>query len=283
MSEHETTRALDERAHQQAEQASARAALGTHRAAYASMAAAQRGNARGIGIAAVVLGLLTLWAVLGGYPVLAAVPGLPFLMCLLGLASSRSSADRNQGARLDLFERGLTVATPDRSWAVRYAEATVLQHLVRHTQYGRTLRTTYAYLLTDTEGRSVVLRDGFGGRMDALALATMPKPELARDFAGAPEWGPAIQRAVTEARLPEALDRVRAGEKVQFGPLWLTRSEIGAREKAVPWTEVEDVQVKDGVVSIRVAGRWSSLATATVSTIPNFFVFQELAARLLAA
>lgn len=263
--------------------AAAREGLGAHRAAYQSMAATQKRNLRGIGIAAAVLAVLTVLGAVSSAPLLAAVTGLPLLMCLFSLAVGSRTADLNEGARLDLFERGLTVATPERTWAVRYTEATVLQHLVRHTQHGQTLRTTYAYLLTDTNGKCVVLRDGVGGRMDALALATMPKPELARDFAGAPEWGPAIQQAVTDARLPEALARLRAGERVEFGPLWLTREEIGARKNSVPWTQVEEVQVKDGAFHVRVAGRWSSLAGTTVSSVPNFFVLQALAAHQLAA
>jgi hypothetical protein len=40
------------------------------------------------------------------------------------------------------------------------------------------------------------------------------------------------------------------------------------------------VRLKDGIVSVRVASQWSNLTTTAVSSIPNFFVFYELARRL---
>jgi hypothetical protein len=108
---------------------------------------------------------------------------------------------------------------------------------VRHTEYVLTRHITYAYLLTATAGKSVVLRDGRGGRMGVSPLVYMPNPEINADFLGASEWGPTIQQAVTDVCLPKELARLQAGERLDFDPLWLTQQEIGSRsrDRAVPW------------------------------------------------
>ncbi|MGW2813571.1 DUF6585 family protein [Streptomyces sp. NPDC001415] len=244
---------------QQVGAAAAREGLGAHRAAYPSIAQAQRQHVRRVQIAAGVLAVLVVICLATGYVPLAFVVGLPLLMCLYASVKYSGAASRNEGARLDLFEHGLTSAHRGAVRVVRYADTTVLQNNVRHTQYGQTTRITYAYTVTDTTGTQIVLQAGYA------------QPH---------EWGPAIQQAVTEAQLPQAVAQLNAGRRLEFGPLWLTPTEIGSGGKSTPWSQVEEVAVKDGFVRIRVAGRWSALSMTAVSRIPNFLVFRALADHL---
>lgn len=235
-----------------------REGLGGHQAAYPSIAPAQRRHLGRVRIATVVLAVLAVISVATGYPGLVILLGGPLVMCLIALVRYGRAADRNEGSRLDLYERGLTIAHRGHVRAVRYADTDVLQDIIRHTYNGMTTRISYAYTVTDTTGERVILRGG---------------------FADPQEWGPAIQRAVTVARFPQALARLDAGQRLDFGPLWMTASEIGSGGKSVPWQQVEEIAVKDGYVKVRVAGRWSSLTMTSVRLIPNFFVFRALADR----
>ncbi|MFC4908741.1 DUF6585 family protein [Actinomadura gamaensis] len=241
---------------QQIGELAARTDLGAHRAAYPSIADAQARHANRVGIAAIVLLVLCLLSLATGYPALVAILGVPFLMCLYAYFRYSQMAGRNRDARLDLFERGLTTAFGGQFRAVRYDSTSVLQDIVRYTRYGQTTRITYAYTLTDVGGEQVTLRGGFAN------------PE---------QWGPAIQQAVTDAQLPQAVARLQAGQRLEFGPLWLTPDEVGSGTKSVPWHQVDEVKVSNGLVSLRVTGKWLSLSTTSVSRIPNFFVFIAVA------
>lgn len=78
-------------------------------------------------------------------------------------------------ARLDLYERGLTVALRRRVHVVRYDTTALVQ-------------TPTAYTLTDITGEPVVLRVVPAGIRSS------------GEFRDAEMWGPAIQRAVRAAR-----------------------------------------------------------------------------------
>ncbi len=164
-----------------------------------------------------------------------------------------------EGARLDLYERGLVAALLGRLWAVRYDSTTVYQNIVRHMRNGHHIGTTYAYTLTDLAGTNFVVGDGISD------------PQ---------QWGPAIQRAVTDAQLPQALAALQAGHRLVFGELGMTWYEVGSPRKSAPWTQVNQVSISDGRLSVDVAGRWFALTSAMVSDIPNFLIFEALATHL---
>ncbi|MFF4405855.1 DUF6585 family protein [Streptomyces sp. NPDC001262] len=235
-----------------------REGLGGHQAVYPSIAPAQRRHLGRVKVVTVVLAALAVICVATGCPGLLFLLGAPLVVCLIALARYGRAADRNEGSRLDLYERGFTSAHRGHVRAVRYADTDVLQDNIRHTYHGMTTKISYAYTVTDTTGERVTLRGG---------------------FADPQEWGPAIQRAVTVARFPQALARLDAGQRLDFGPLWMTAAEIGSGGKSVPWQQVEEIAVQDGYVKVRVAGRWSSLTMTPVRRIPNLFVFRALADR----
>lgn len=178
-------------------------------------------------------------------------------------ADDRFSATRTgTDARLDLYERGLTVAVNGRIHVVRYDTTSVLQTSTQHLHdsAARVLRTTRTYALTDVEGERVVL---------------LGRPE----DSGAREWGPAIQRAVTHAQLPRALAALERGERLTFGDVWLTREQVGSGVVSARWPQVRQIDIKEGAISLNTDGNWHRLMPTT-STIPNLFLLCALVERL---
>ncbi|WP_240003222.1 DUF6585 family protein [Streptomyces cinnamoneus] len=170
----------------------------------------------------------------------------------------RSAAPKaGRDARLDLYERGMTVAVKDRIHVVRYDTTAVFQEIVPCQDEAGRVAT--AYTLTDVHGERVVL----GGR-----------PERG----GAPAWGSEIQRAVAQAQLPRALDALDEGRRLVFGDIWLSGEEIGSGEVAARWPLVRRTEIRNGLVEVVIAGTSHGFACA-VSEVPNLFVFWTLVER----
>ncbi|WP_431677192.1 DUF6585 family protein [Kitasatospora sp. KL5] len=250
------------------DEAAARAGLGARRAVYPG-AQSQSGSVGCAAAAVVVLGGIALALSLTAAAAMAVLPLGLLLLCLIGIPLERSTARKNSGVRLDLYDRGLTAVVKGRVHAVRYESTSVLQNTVRHTGVGG--YTSYEYTLTDVAGGKVVLR----GRADGVGEVAEPGK-----FTNPREWGPAVQDAVTRARLPAAIAALASDGRLEFGRLWLTRHEVGSARESARWHEIQEVKVFDGVIRLKVAGRWRALTSAAVSTTPNVFVFLALAERL---
>jgi len=189
------------------------------------------------------------------------VIGLPFaVMGAIGLLRGGLVDRRQTGMQLHLFAEGLVViGAGGRPSAFRWDGLTVLQNIVRHHVNGVYRGTTYRYTLTGHAGEPIVIGSG---------------------FAGAEQWGPAIQERVTRAQLPRAFEALQSGQALTFGDLTVNRDGIAAGRGSYRWAQVEGVEIKDGVVRIRVAGKWLAASATMVSQIPNFFVFHALAEHL---
>ncbi|MFC7219460.1 DUF6585 family protein [Streptomyces polyrhachis] len=236
----------------QVQEAAQRARLGAYRGGY-------QGGAGGIRVRlwlgtvlCALFGVAALAALVSGYPELAVAAGIPFLVFAVRMALSWR-VGTNAG-ELHLYEGGVVVVHKDRVRTVRYADSTVLDNTKRETQYGSTLATVYSFGLTDTEGRNLVIGSAYpGGEV----------------------WGPWVQQDSAAAQLPGALARLRAGEKIEFGLLWVTAGEIGTGKNSAPWQQVE-IDIKDGSITVRAAGRRGSLANSWVRLTPNFSLFHAL-------
>ncbi|MFC9288585.1 DUF6585 family protein [Streptomyces sp. NPDC057052] len=169
----------------------------------------------------------------------------------------RGPVARRAVARLDLYEHGITVARGGRIHAVRF-DTTV----VRRCRVLSTRGVTRALVLVDVDGERVVLRHG--------------------DFGRPREWWSGIRRAVTDAQVPRALAALGRGARLDFGPVWLTRTEVGSGGTALRWAQVQRIEVLNGSVAVRAAGRWQVWAAVTTG-IPNLCVFQALTEHLARA
>ncbi|MFE3826345.1 DUF6585 family protein [Streptomyces sp. NPDC059092] len=169
----------------------------------------------------------------------------------------RAGAVTGAGARLDVYEHGMTAATGRRIHVIRF-DVTV----VRRRRVLSSRGITRALVLLDVDGGRIVLRRGDFGR-----------PE---------EWWPEIRRAVTDAQVPRALAALSQGARLVFGPVWITRDEVGTGGTTLRWAQVRRIEVLNGLVTVRAAGRRQALTTVA-SGIPNLCVFRALAEHLAGA
>ncbi|MFD9948315.1 DUF6585 family protein [Nonomuraea sp. NPDC059023] len=148
---------------------------------------------------------------------------------------------------MHLFEHGLVVRLPDgRVQGLRWESVTVLKDVIDP------FRSVYS--LTDGGSAPVVI-DGF------------ERPE---------QWGPAIHGAVLRAHLPQARAALQAGNTVAFGEIAATQQALLTPAGVVPWPEISEIGVENGVASIKVRQQWRPLTTTHVRDLPNFLVLFTL-------
>ncbi|WP_405164013.1 hypothetical protein OG203_02500 [Nocardia sp. NBC_01499] len=240
-------------------QAASQAELGQHRSVHLAGPSPHRNDLRNAILAVVVLVPVTLVGVVTKAPwamfsaIGAAIFGLALLVVVL---QSRPYLVADRCLRLDLYERGLVAVQRGGLRVVRYANTSVRQSI---TTFQRTGRTEYRYRITDIAGAQVELR------------GNLEHPQ---------DWGPAIQSGVADAQTPMMWSTVQSGQRVEFGPFWMTLSEFGSARKSVPWNQIERIKIGDGSVVVAVVGQLLIMASAEVRDIPNFLIFRALAAHL---
>lgn len=253
----------------QVSQAAGAERLGAHRAAYIPEPVASSSRLPLL-VALTVVSALVMVIGLATGTIAMFVIGLPITLVLAPRCIREvyvNQRNQNVGRRratseLHLYDQGLVVVlNGDLVRAFRWDTVTVLQEIVRHHRNGVHMYTTYTYTLSDANGPDMILKGGF------------PRPD---------EWGPAIQDAVTRAQLPNAITALRQGRTLSFGDIQLALDTVTARGKSVPWSQIDETRVKDGQVSLKVAGKWRSLTTTPVSRIPNFLIFYAVAEELRA-
>ncbi|MEV6353783.1 DUF6585 family protein [Streptomyces hydrogenans] len=236
-------------------EAAAREGLGAHRGGHGPSAPARDRGALGAGILAAVLAAAIATALATGHGALAIVPALSLAPCGLALLGHLALGGRTGDARLEQYERGLVVHHQGRIQVVRYADSEVLDNTVRRTRYGRTLSVTYSFGLTDTEGRDLV---------------------VGSVFTGGETWGPVLRHDSVRAQLPGALARLCAGERLDFGLMWLTALELGSGGASAPWHRIHEVAVEEGTITVRAEGRRGPLLSVPTRLTPDVSLFLAL-------
>lgn len=133
--------------------------------------------------------------------------------------------------------------------------SSIRQNITRHYTNGVYTGTTHVYTLLATDGTSVTFREPLGD-IDHL--------------------GTTLVREITRVQLPKAIAAYNAGERLQFGGITVSKEGIGNGKETLPWSQVKDIQVNKGYVSVKKEGKWLNWSSAPVAAIPNFFVFLPL-------
>jgi hypothetical protein len=102
---------------------------------------------------------------------------------------------------------------------------------------------------------------------------------LGPEFPGVHDVVEAVSEAVTDRLLPKYLSRVEAGGKVRFGPFAISRDGIEKDGDELPWPEVAEVEITNGMVLVNRRDRLAGM-TATAGEVPNAVAFSELARRV---
>ncbi len=221
----------------------------------------------GLGIAAAVLALLGI-VMLASSNALGAVVLVIAATLVVYIVRGAAVNSQHSGACLATFEAGMVyIDHQGQDHVFHWDSTTVRQRIVHYTRAGSRTRTSYEYRLTGPDGATLTLSQSSN-------LAGLANPE---------KWGPEIQDGITRAQLPGALRTIAGGGTITFGPIQLDSEAVTARGSSVPWSDIDQIKVVQGHVSLRVAGRWLSLINTEVSKVPNFFVFHTLAEHLRAA
>lgn len=231
--------------------------LGSHRTTYCRAPATADPYLRGFSM--VVGGFVlvaAICAVVGG-PVAAGFFGGLALIPLAGAVLCLRRWRRGRGARLDLFDLGLTVcSTGERITAFHWESMQVRQRVSAVDQ-------------AVTESECALTLTGPGGTRMVLSPRQFDDPR---------EWSAAIQAAVAAAQLPSVASSVQRGETVHFGGLAVCQRELIFGERFFPWQRIQTLDARGGLVRIKVGGWWMPLVP--VETVPNFYVFHEISDRL---
>ncbi|MBF6327598.1 DUF6585 family protein [Nocardia transvalensis] len=232
--------------------------LGTHRQTFQPAPISNDTVVRGCALVAgglLVVGVIC--AAAGSLVGSIAIGGLA-LIPLTGVALRGQLNRRSRGARLDMFDHGMTVyLAGEEIVAFRWDTAQVRQ-LVIPFRSADAAATDYSFVITGP------------GRMYAEIDEKL--------FADAREWGPHIQSAVTATQLPRVVAAIDAEQTVNFGDIDVSLDELRHEGTSYRWERVQTIDARDGMVRIKLDGHWVSLAP--VGTIPNFYIFNEVAERL---
>jgi hypothetical protein len=69
---------------------------------------------------------------------------------------------------------------------------------------------------------------------------------------------------------------LKAGSRLEFGPLALDYNKLYAGKKELAWDEIKSIRVRGGSVSVKNEKGWFQWARSSVPQIPNFFIFYAL-------
>ncbi|MEW2615820.1 DUF6585 family protein [Streptomyces sp. NPDC047880] len=175
----------------------------------------------------------------------------------LWLAAQTPNLSRKQAARrLHLFEHGLAeVGKNGEISAFRWDSMTVLQEITERYANGVYVGTIYVYTLHRLDGTTLKVT-GF-----------YDQPE---------RWGAALQQEITRAQLPGLLARLRQGETLTCGELSVNPGGVATTKGSLTWLEIEKVEISQGVLVLRKAGKKLPWARMPVKNIPNLFLFIAL-------
>jgi len=186
--------------------------------------------------------------------------------------------------RLFVYPWGVRWINGDEEVSVGWDEVThVWQAITRHSANGSPTYTDYRYTVRLADGRSREFRGTLPARSARASGAVQlePTPGAVKPVT-IEQLGRLLESGVTRAQLPKAIDRLNAGQAVSFGPLTVSPSGIAAGDQSLPWSEIEEVETRKGMVSVKRSGKWLAWKRAQVSEIPNYFIFDALVRAILA-
>jgi hypothetical protein len=186
----------------------------------------------------------------------ACLPGIIFFVAFGLGAWCLYSAVKHWSTAYAVFDRGLAVAEGEDARQVPWDEVThVWQEITKHYTNGIPTGTTHKYTVELADGTKYKIDDKF---KDVEAL------------------GRSIQSKVTSALFPKYMSALKAGSRLEFGPLAIDYNKLYSGKKELPWDEVKSVRIQNGYVSVQREKGWFRWTNAGVPQIPNFFVLYAL-------
>jgi hypothetical protein len=186
----------------------------------------------------------------------ACLPGLFAVTCLVLGGWALYKTWNNWGSAAAVFDRGLAVANFEDVRQIPWEEVTAIwQEVTKHYYNGVYTGTTHKYTVQLTDDTKYKFDDKY------KEVETL---------------GKAIQTNVTNTLYPKYVSALKAGSRLEFGPLALDRNKIYSGKKELDWNEVKSIRIRSGFISVKKDKGWFRWAGARVPQIPNFFVFYAL-------
>lgn len=185
-----------------------------------------------------------------------------FGVALLGLALYLfSTVAQAATQRVYLFQRGVVIAKGDQLQPFPWNQvAEVWQSVTRNYRNGIYVGTTYSYTLHRVDGYQIKLGN------------------LTKNIA---ELGPVIARGVTQELIPRALHAIRNGQTLTFALFSVNQQGIGNGREFIPWQQVQNINVKQGRVTVKKIGISRTWGTITVAKMPNFLIFTAVTEEMI--
>jgi hypothetical protein len=182
--------------------------------------------------------------------------GLAFLVCL-GLGGwCLYLAWHDWSQAVAVFDRGIAVAHGEDVREIPWEDvASVFQSITKHYTYGIPTGTAYLY---------------------TVQLADDTKYKFDNKFKDIEALGKEIQTNVSNTLYPKYIAALKAGSRLEFGPLALDYNKLYSGKKELNWDEVKSVKIQGGFVSVKKDKGWLRWASAGVPQIPNFFILYAL-------
>jgi hypothetical protein len=237
----------------------AHARLGEHKATHQP-----REHSSGVVILSVVTvlcGALGFGSLVAGGPLYLSIIFTPLAIGAGWWAVHAGYKAANKGrVRLDLFEHGMTfIDHRGKLSAFRWDSMQVKQSILKQkADFGIVSQTSFSYRLAGDDGASATVEGSHDGNANVDA------------------WGPAIQEAVTNAQLPDALARFQQGQTLRFGALSISWNSLAAKDKMTPWTQIETAYMANGQLYIREMASRRGKLLAQINQVPNYYVFYAL-------
>ncbi|MEV4441140.1 DUF6585 family protein [Streptomyces sp. NPDC049577] len=135
------------------------------------------------------------------------------------------------------------------------------------TYNGRYEATYFTFTIVCADGRSTTISAYYKSRGDH-----------GHRYCG---LGETIREHVAAEQLPIARERIRQGREVFFGDFGLAREGLLWKgKKPVPWERVGPAVVKEGWLTVKLAGGWTKTCIRELGVVPNYAVFRTLLAEL---
>ena len=156
---------------------------------------------------------------------------------------------------ITLYEGGFEYSTITENRLVRWNEVvSVWQKILTRGANGPITQTIYTLLLKDK--KKLVLDN-----------------ERFKDMLG---LGKTIQHEVTRCLMPQYVQTLNSGGTAQFGKLAITNQTISNGKESIPWSQVKEVRVRNGVIAIWKEDKWLIWSSILAADIPNMFVLLSL-------
>ncbi len=160
------------------------------------------------------------------------------------------------GTRIQLFEGGFSATQRGKTTVAAWGDVTTItQQIVRMRSYGIPVWTSHNY---------------------RLILANGAKLRFTESVGKVGNMGETMQRQITQALTPRALEALRTGANLPFGKLSVNPMGISNGSETLPWNEISNVTIQNGVIVIGRQGKRLRWGSSSVAKTPNVYVFLSL-------